>query len=89
MNINFFAFIVIFFIVINGLWYYIRHVTHKSGYKSNFWDNWQDVRNLHDLIRQEQNPSKKRKLKALLFSFYGAAIVFFIGFFPCASFNSP
>jgi len=74
--------------VVNGLWYYIKHIVHENGYETHlFWGHWQDILNLQQLIAKEQDANKKIQFKTLLFSFYAILFVMFVGFFIICVFN--
>jgi hypothetical protein len=64
-----------FGVLVVALWYLIKNVLQKNGYKTDpFRNHTKDIANLHDLINWEKNPQKRRQYTLLLGSFYAALL---------------
>lgn len=79
---NLFALLVILFVLLaNILWYYIKYALHKKGYETHlFWGHWSDIANLHRLIKKERDENQKRLYKFLLFALYSSLLLIIISF---------
>lgn len=71
-----------FFAIVAGfLQYAIKGELKENGYKTHFfWGHWDDLPNFHDLIKQEQDPTKKERYQTLRFWFYLVLILMFASF---------
>ena len=75
MNPTLVLFIMILVTIPNVIWYYIKYVVHQHGYKTGISPGWPDFQNLQKIIDKEPNPTKKRRLKDLMFHFYATLFI--------------
>jgi hypothetical protein len=76
-------------ILANGLWYFIKYVVKQNGYETHlFWGHFGDIVNLHRLVNKEQDVSKKREYKILLFAFYSVIVLMVASLFMTAYLRS-
>lgn len=82
MNSSIWSFLwVPFGLLVIALWYFIKNILQKNGYKTDpLRNHTRDIANLHDLINWEKN-SQKRKLYTLLLGSFYAALLATVGSF--------
>lgn len=76
-----FPIMMIFTLVLNGLWYWIKFILKENGYPvSWFWNHFSDIPNMFHLAKKTEEPDKRRKYYAIAISLT-TAIIFLILFF--------
>jgi 4-amino-4-deoxy-L-arabinose transferase-like glycosyltransferase len=64
-------------IVINSIWYYIKHIVRNNGYETNlFWGHYGDLINLKQIISKEDDRNKKTKYIYVQLSLYVSLLLF-------------
>jgi hypothetical protein len=82
MRLNY-SLILFLFIALNVLWYYIKYVVRQHGCGVQwFWGHLSEIRDLHKIVRNEEDVRKKVRLKVLLYSFYGLLILTLVSVVP-------
>lgn len=78
LGIILYGFFFPFVILANGLWYFIKYVVAQNGYETHlFYGHFNDIANLHRLIRKEKDAHQKRFFTLLLIAFYSIFLFFF------------
>lgn len=61
----------IFIILINTLWYWIKSIVHSKGYPVNlFWGHFRDLKFMHEIIKKEDSLIKQKLFKSILYGLY-------------------
>ena len=70
--------IMIFVLVGNLLWYYIKYTLPKNGYKVSFWyGHMKDLPNFWKLIKSTENNEKKTRYSIMFWGFIICLVLFF------------
>jgi hypothetical protein len=77
-----FSIVIIFVLIVNGILRSIKVTVRENGYETHFfWGEFDDIKNLRDLIKNEKDVVKRDKFKKLLDTFYIFVFLTLLSFF--------